>query len=78
MYWYEGSIWQYGWVFPVVMVGFCLLMMVIVRRRCCPMGGWRQRSNAENDPQENGAFPPRKEMTGMDAFRQKMGRLVDR
>jgi hypothetical protein len=78
MYGYAGSIWQYGWVLPVVMVVFCLLMIVILRGRCRPMGGWRHRSDAGDDPQKTGTFPPRKEITGMDAFRQRMGRLVDR
>ena len=78
MYWFEGSTWQYGWVFPVVMVVFCLLMVVMRRRRCCPMGGWRDRSAPEDDLPETVTFPPRKEMTEMDAFRQMMGRMVDR
>ena len=51
MYWYEGYIWQYGWVFPVIMIAFCLLMMVLMKRRCLPKGGWRQRSAPEDDVQ---------------------------
>ena len=53
MFWYEGSIWQYGWVFPVLMAVVCLLMMVNMKGRCCcPKGGWRQRSAPEDDVQE--------------------------
>lgn len=52
MTWYEGSIWQYGRVFLAIMVVFCLLMMVIMKGRCCPKGGWRQRSGPEDDVQE--------------------------
>ncbi len=78
MYWYEGSIWQYGWIFPVIMIAFCLLMMVIMKRRCFPKGGWRQRSVPDDDLQETPDFPVRKEMTKMDAFRQMMNRMADR
>jgi hypothetical protein len=78
MYWYEGSIWQYGWVFPVIMVVFCLLMMVIMKGRCSPKGEWRQRSAPADDLPRDPNSQPRKEMTEMDAFRQMMGRMVDR
>jgi hypothetical protein len=42
------------------------------------MGGWRDRSDPGDDPRKTVTFPPRKEMTEMDAFRQMMGRMVDR
>jgi len=78
MYWYEGSIWQYGWVFPLIMIAFCLLMMVIMRGRCCLKGGWRESSAPADDLPRDPNFPPRKEMTKMDAFNQMMGRMADR
>jgi hypothetical protein len=78
MYWYEGSIWQYGWVFPIIMIAFCLLMMVTMKRRCFPKRRSRQRSAAEDDLEEASDFPPRKEMTKMDAFGQMMNRMADR
>ena len=52
MSWYEGSIWQYGWVLLVIMVVFCFVMMMNMNGRCCPKGGWRQRSAPEDDLQE--------------------------
>jgi len=78
MYWYQGSIWQYGWVFPVIMIAFCLLMMVLMKRRCFPKSGWRERSTPAGDLRKDSSFAPRKEMTKMDAFRQMMGRMADR
>jgi hypothetical protein len=78
MYWYESSIWQYGWFFPVVMIAFCLLMMVIMKGRCCPKGGWWQRSVPKDDIPRDSNFPPRKEMSEMGAFRHMMNRMADR
>jgi hypothetical protein len=59
MYWYEGSIWQYGWVFPIIMIIFCFLMMVIMRGRCFPKRRSRQSSATEDDLEETSDLPPR-------------------